>query len=174
MRTIPLALGSFVVWAVFGCDSQKPEAPAAPIEQPAQVKKPVDTRPLPPLAKDKGGATGKAAWSVGFGGLGSEAPRGIAVAPSGDIYVAGIFDGETQIGTLKKKAAGDKTSDAYVVKLGADGKIAWAQTFGASRDDTANAVAARADTIVVVGNFLDEIQIGEHHHKANGSDDLYV
>jgi beta-propeller repeat-containing protein len=176
MRTIPLALAI----ALFGCDSQKqdaakaPDKTPAPAEAPPQIKKPVDTRPLPALTKDKGGATGKPAWAVGFGGLGSEAPRGIAVAPSGDIYVAGIFDGETQIGTVKKKAAGDKTSDAYVVKLGPDGKIAWAQTFGASRDDTANAIAARADTIIVVGNSLDEIQLGEHHHKANGSDDLYV
>jgi len=139
------------------------------------VKKPLDTHPLPALAKDPGGATGKPIWSTGFGGLGVDAARDIAVAPSGDSYVVGVFDGEMIAGTTKIKAAGDGTkSDAFLVQIGADGKLGWVKTWGAKRDDTANGIAIHGDTIVVVGNYLDEISLGEVPHKAVGSDDLYV
>ena len=91
-----------------------PAGPARPM-----VKKPLDTHPLPALAKDPGGATGKPIWSTGFGGLGVDAARDIAVAPSGDSYVVGVFDGEMIAGTTKIKAAGDGTkSDAFLVHLG--------------------------------------------------------
>src|SRR5205814_5772775 len=72
------------------------------------------------------------------------------------------------------KAKGAKTTDAYLVKLGADGKIAWAQTFGAKRDDAANALAVRGDKVVVVGNFLDDLKLGEFTKKSAGSDDAFV
>ncbi len=155
-------------------DPKVTEAPAA------QIKKPVDTKPLPPLASDTGGATGKAVQATTFGGLGIDAPRDIAISATGDAYVAGYFDGEIDFGgTIGKKAATSKdpkkpASDGYLVKVGADGKLAWAQTFGALRDDTANAVAVRGDTVVVVGNFLDEIKLGEFTKKSAGSDDAFV
>jgi len=116
----------------------------------------------------------------GFGGLGIDAPRDLALSAAGDVYVAGYFDGEIDFGgTVGKKAATSKdpkkpASDGYLVKLGADGKVAWAQTFGALRDDTANSVAVRGDTVVVVGNFLDEIKLGEFTKKSAGSDDAFV
>jgi hypothetical protein len=191
MRSPALALAVFTI--ACGSSTEKESAPAPPptvdlgergavgsahdqAPPPPQKKKPVDSKPLPPLAKDPGGATGKAVWATGFGGLGTESPRGIVVAPNGDIYIAGIFDGEMVVGDQKFKATGDVTkTDAFVMKLGADGKIGWTKTYGAKRDDTANGIAIRGDTIVVVGNFLDELQIGKFPaHKAVGSDDLYV
>ncbi len=159
--------------------AKAPEPKVTEAPQP-QVKKPVDTKPLPPLAADTGGATGKAVQAITFGGLGIDAPRDIAISATGDSYVAGYFDGEIDFGgTIGKKIAISKdpkkpTSDGYLVKVGADGKLAWAQTFGALRDDTANAVAVRGDIVVVVGNFLDEIKLGEFTKKSAGSDDAFV
>jgi hypothetical protein len=102
-------------------------------------------------------------------------PRDVAIADNGEVYVAGYFDGETHVGTAGKfKSAGDQTADAYVVKLGADGKIAWARVFGAARDDAANGVAIKGNNIVVVGNYLDAIKHGEFSKKANGSDDMFI
>lgn len=167
--------------SLVGCSSKdaSKERPAATAPPPPQVKKPVDTRPLPPLAKDPGGATGKPVWSTGFGGLGIDVPRDIAIGPGGEVYVAGYFDGEVDFGPAGKfKAAGEAAkkppSDGYVAKLGADGKLAWARTFGAGRDDLANGIAVRGDKIVVVGAFLDQITIGEFTHKATGSDDMFI
>ena len=150
---------------------------------PPQVKKPVDNKPMPALAPNQPGATGKAVWATGFGGLGIDSPRGLAVSPNGEAYVVGYFDGEIDFGPGpgrdKHKAQakdGDKKapSDAYLVKLNADGSIAWGKTWGDLRDDTANGVAVKGDTVVVVGSYLDNIKIGEFAHKAGGSDDAFV
>jgi hypothetical protein len=138
------------------------------------VKQPVPTTPLPPLAADTGGATGKPMWQFGFGGFGIDVPRGVAVGTNGDLYVGGYFDGETDFGGSVGKKTSTGGSDGYVLKLGGDGKLVWAQTFGSKRDDDVKAIAARGDKVIVVGNFTDEIKLGEFDHKAVGSDDLFA
>src|ERR1700690_1539957 len=123
---------SFVVAICLGfaCSSKKsgddhaaPEtgAPAAAPPKPV-VKRPVPKTPLPTLAPDPGGATGKAVWAAGFGGLGIDAARGIAVDDAGNTYVAGYFDGEMDFGGAIGKRTSAAGSDAFVVKLDASGK----------------------------------------------------
>jgi hypothetical protein len=137
-------------------------------------KKEVSTKQLPPLAADPGGATGKPVWQAGFGGLGIDSPRGIAVGADGSVYICGYIEGETDFGGSvgKKKSAGK--SDAFVAKLAPDGKIAWAQVFGAAREDAANAIAIKGDKVVVAGTFLDEITVNGITKKSTGSDDLFI
>jgi hypothetical protein len=168
-----------------GCSSHKSQDPAAappngsgavPPENapPPQVKQEVSKQPLPALATDTGGATGKPVWQYGFGGYGIDVPRAVTTDSNNDVYVVGYFDADIDFGPpvgVKKPAGG---SDGYITKLTSDGKLAWARTFGSKRDDDAKGVAARGDRVVVVGNFLDEIQIGEFAHKAVGSDDLFA
>lgn len=156
----------------------------APAQQPA-AKKPLDTKPLPQLQPDKGGASGKVQWAVGWGGQETDAARDIAVDAKGNIYVVGYFDAYTAIGGTKYAAAQPDadpaaakkpkpTSDAYLVKLTPDGKIAWSRSWGAKRDDDAKGVAVHGDSVIVVGNFLDELKLGEISKKSFGSDDIYA
>lgn len=146
-----------------------------------QTKKVVENKPLPPLAADPGGATGKPVWATGFGGLGIDAPRGIAIGADGSAYVVGYFDTEIDfggsIGKRTLQASDDpkaKPADAYLAKLGPDGKLAWVQTFGAKRDDVINGVAMRGDTVVVAGNFLDTVKFDGLEKKSIGSDDAFI
>jgi hypothetical protein len=179
--SIVIALG-LVACSKSGSErTSEPAKGSAVTEVRSVPKKPVDNRPLPALSKDPGGATGKVLRATGFGGLGIDSGRNIAVAANGDAYVAGYFDGEADFGAGGKiTAAGDQTvkknppTDAFVTKLGADGKIAWTRTFGGPRDDLANGVAVRGNQVVVVGSFLDEMKIGEFTKKAMGSDDLFI
>ncbi|MGE0868796.1 MAG: hypothetical protein AB7P03_09545 [Kofleriaceae bacterium] len=182
----------FVLCVLAACSKPTEKSEAAGSSAPLpQAKKPVDRTPLPPLAADPGGATGKPIWAVGFGGLGIDSPRGIAAGPEGESYIVGTFDGEIDFGGAigKRKAAGYTTepsvdnktgkreparSDAYVVKVTNDGKLAWAHTFGDARDDVANAVAVRGDRAVVVGSFLDKLSLGDFTKKSFGSDDAFV
>ena len=169
MRRLAIAL------AVVACSKSESKPPAAKTQPTAAPvpKQPVPTKPLPTLSADPGGATGKPLWATGFGGLGVDSPRDIALGGDGSVYVTGYFDGDIDFGKLgKHPTAGG--SDAFVAKLAADGKLAWAKTFGAKRDDVANAIAIKGDRIVVVGNFLDELKIGEFDKKSAGSDDLYI
>ncbi len=173
MRLCSVAL----VLLATSCAKDEP-AKSGPHKNPVVEKKPVDKHPLPALATDTAGATGTATWATGFGGLGIDSGRGVAVSSSGDIYVVGYFDGETDLGPAGKHVpTGNdptRTTDAYLVKLDGTGKITWGKTFGGKREDAANAVATRGDTVVVVGNFNDDLKIGEFAHKSFGSDDLFV
>lgn len=162
---------------VVACSSKKDAPKKQPekiVEQAPAPKKPVPTTPLPGLAAEPGDATGKPIWQTGFGGLGIDAPRGVAVGADGSVYVCGYFDGEIDFGGTigKKPSAGG--SDAFVVKLAPDGKLVWAQTWGSTRDDAANAIAVHGDKIVVVGNFLDTVAFGEFSKGSVGSDDAFV
>jgi hypothetical protein len=113
-------------------------------------------------------------WQAGFGGLGIDSPRAIAVGPAGEVYVCGYIEGEADFGgSIGKKTSAGK-SDAFLAKLGPDGKLAWAHTWGAAREDIANSIAVRGDKIVVAGNFLDEIKLGTFSKKSAGSDDLFI
>ena len=102
MRLVPaIVLGASLLAS---CNQKdKSEAKKEVTPPPPQVKKPVDTKPLPPLAADPGGATGKATWATGFGGLGIDSPRDLAVA-NGEAYVVGFFDGEIDLGPGGKHA----------------------------------------------------------------------
>lgn len=185
MRVSSIALAAGVLVACSGNKKEADKEPAAgsatvapPVSK--EPKKPVDTTPLPPLPKDTGGATGTPLRALGFGGLGIDAARGLAVDDKGATYVAGYFDADLDFGgsigkaTAPAKDPKTPATQGYLVKVNPDGKLAWAQTFGAERDDVANAVAVKGDTVVVVGSFLDTIKVGEFTKKASGSDDAIV
>src|SRR5262249_33509477 len=129
MRSVLLALAAIATSAL-GCKQDAPPDTARKATgQRPQPKKLVDKTPLPPLAPDRGGATGRALWATGFGGLGIDSPRAVAVAPGGDSYVVGYFDGEIDLGPAGKHRAADSgkdprkpPTDAFVIKLGTDGK----------------------------------------------------
>ncbi len=172
--TSTVAAGALVAACGKKEEAKKTDQPPPPTTVAVAPKKPVENKALPPLASDPGGATGKPVWQTGFGGPGIDSAKGIAVAPSGEVYVDGYFEGEIDFGgTVGKKSSNGK-SDAYVAKLGTDGKIAWAQTFGAAREDVANAIAVKGDKIAVAGSFLDELKLGPWTKKSNGSDDLFI
>ena len=178
--TTPLAIALAIALPA-GCKRDEPAPPKIAVPR-RDVVRPIDRTPLPPLVKDPRGATGAPVWALGFGGLGIDAPRAVAVAPGGDSYVVGYFDGEIDLGPAGKHRATEdakdakKTgTDAFVLRVAGNGAIAWGKTFGAGRDDAANGVAVRGDRVVVVGQFLDRIDLGgELKHTAAGSDDMYV
>jgi hypothetical protein len=181
-----LWLGSVFLAGLAGLAGCKHDDAPAPeqhkIERRPEVKRPIDKTPLPPLAANRRGATGKPLWGTSFGGLGIDAPRAIATGSSGECYVVGYFDGAIDLGPAGQHRATPNPSDparsgtdAFLVRIDPDGKITWGKTFGAGRDDAANGVAVRGDRVVVVGQFLDAINLGgELVHSAAGSDDIFV
>src|SRR5512140_1948331 len=123
---------TFALIACAACSSKKeeakPETKTPAPERAVEPKKVVEQKALPPLAADPGGATGKPMWSTAFGGLGIDATKGVAVGPDGSSYVVGHFEGEIDFGGTIGKMKSNGKSDAFVAKVGADGKLVWAQT----------------------------------------------
>lgn len=153
-------------------------APAPATTAPAAVV-PTPAIRLPALAVDPGGATGKPRWTVGFGGIGTDAPRGLAIDDRNAIFVAGLFSAEANFGTLGSRTAIGKT-DAMVLALDEGGAPTWIVPFGGSGEDVANAVAQRGQRVLAVGNFADKIAVQGTDRapalagKSAGSDDLFA
>lgn len=91
-------------------------------------------------------SNGKQVWSRVLGAAGEANGASVAVDSSGSIVVAGSVKGA--LGGTNDLGG----EDSLVVKFNADGVEQWAQRFGASGDDRANAVTIGDDgTIFVAG-----------------------
>lgn len=168
------------------CSPKKREAPAEPPEPraapAAAVKAPVApppaSAPLPALAADPGGATGAPRWAVGFGGPGTDAPRGLDLDERGAVLV-GLFSQTAAFGALGERTAAGK-SDALVLGLDERGAPTWVTTLGGAQEDVANAVAVRGDRVVAVGHFAGKLAAQGADGTAPlvsqgaGSDDLFA
>jgi len=96
-------------------------------------------------------ATGALLWKRQFGSSESEDLSGLAVDGSGNLYLVG-----STYGDLVANGNADATfmtSDAYVVKYGADGTRVWTKQFGTTVNDWATGVAVDGSgNIYVSGN----------------------
>ncbi len=169
--------------AAVACSPKKREAPAEPpaaaaAAEPAPATPPPPSKPLPPLAADPGGATGAARWAVGFGGAGTDAPRGIDLDERGAV-LAGLFSQTATFGALGERTAVGK-SDALVLGLDERGAATWIATLGSPQDDVANAVAVRGDRVLAVGHFSGKLAVqgadgaAPLSSQGAGSDDLFA
>jgi hypothetical protein len=99
------------------------------------------------------GATGAALWAVFAGGPGDQIGDGVAVDPSGDVLVAGSYQGMTSFpgGPTFTAATGCPMtcSDALFAKLGPDGKHIWSRGLADTGEGTA--VAAGGQSLAVFG-----------------------
>lgn len=119
---------------------------------------PMDTATHPYVASwsDKG----EHAWSTSFvppmGGTGEGAAFALAVDLHGNTYSTGDFRGQMNAdGTLLETNA---TFDAYLMKLGTDGTLKWAQSFpDMATDGDQLGLAIATDTIDCNGNPGDSI-----------------
>jgi hypothetical protein len=95
-------------------------------------------------------------WAANYGGLaGANAyTKATAVDASGNVYLAGYFDGTTfTLGSVTLTRIG--TQDAFVAKLNASGAVLWAKNFGGSgANATGNAIAVDGSgNVYLGGNF---------------------
>ncbi len=96
---------------------------------------------------------GNVKWQKTYGGEWSDVATAVALAPNGDIVVAGYTDsfgaGNIVAGYTKSFGAGN--DDFWVLRLDENGNIIWQKTYGGNNWDEANAVAIapNGDTIVV-------------------------
>lgn len=92
--------------------------------------------------------TGKLLWAKRMVGKGSVAPMQVKVGPGGDVFIAGIYDG--QFGFEPKgrdMAFGDTKggTDIFLMRLRANGRLAWAGNVGGKEDDTFYSMDVGAD-----------------------------
>ncbi len=83
---------------------------------------------------------GSLAWAKTYGGKDSDGANAVALAPNGDIIVAGYTD-----------SFGAGYEDVWVLRLDSNGNVKWQKTYGGSDEDVADAVALAGNDIIVAG-----------------------
>jgi hypothetical protein len=95
---------------------------------------------------------GKALWSRGFGDADVQSGKGVAVDRSGNVILAGPFQGSIDFG---KGALVASERDFYVAKLDRDGNTLWAKSFGGVGFQDAQALVVDLDDNIVISGVFD-------------------
>lgn len=114
-------------------------------------------------------------WAQGFGGASTDAGTGIAVSPSGSIYVVGYYLNSATFGGITLTSNGG--GDGFLVKLNASGSVSWARSIGGSSFDATTAVTAdRFGDVAIAGYFCANTPsvTGPFSLKSTGIYDAFV
>ncbi|MEN1727549.1 MAG: hypothetical protein AAGJ52_03825, partial [Pseudomonadota bacterium] len=116
-----------------------------------------------------------AVWPTSGGGSFIDGAEDSAVAPNGDLIVAGSFAGEALFGSASfiTSRGGD---DAFVARYSQSGNLQWVVRAGSSRGDTAIGVDVdNAGFIYVTGTFIGEADFGPFElTSADLSEDIFI
>lgn len=99
--------------------------------------------------------------------------NGVTVDGSGNVTVAGSFQGSTDLGAGMVTSAGN--DDVFVASYAATGAPRWSRVIGGLQDDSARAVASdTAGNIVLGGFFKDTVDFGKGAITGTGLFDGFV
>jgi hypothetical protein len=94
--------------------------------------------------------SGQEVWSRSLPATIHSLASGVAVDSAGNLFVAGLYRGELNLGS--ETLSGD-FDEAFVVKLDAAGNVLWGHSYGAYENDGASAIAVGpSDEVTVVGS----------------------
>lgn len=112
------------------------------------------------------GPDGDLVWLRQIGTTGADYARGVAVDPTGNVFVAGDTNGVLQGATY---AGGD--DDAFVAKFDASGDLVWERQFGSAGADKINGIATDpAGNLLVTGVTTGSLPT----NRASGDRDAFV
>ena len=105
------------------------------------------------------GSGGACQWAKFIGGSAEDAGNGVAVTSSGDVVVAGYFQGTANFGGGSITSAG--LSDIFVARYTSQGAYLWVHTVGSAGDDRANSVALDLNgNVAIAGYFSGTVNFG--------------
>lgn len=112
-------------------------------------------------------------WSRRFGGTQGDDGQAIAVDASGNVFVAGSFQGTANFGGSNLVSAG--TYDIFVAKYSGNGVHQWSHGYGTTNGEFAYGVAADpSGNVFVTGYFTGTLDLGSGGLTSNGSNDVFV
>ena len=120
-------------------------------------------------------SNGNVIWAEQLGdtGLGFETPTGISSDDSGNAYVTGIKDVDTETDILA-----DPTSingEAFIAKIDSNGNLVWTQNFDSTSYSSGEDIASDAvGNSYVIGTFLDDVTLGNQTFLSSGDTDIFV
>jgi hypothetical protein len=102
--------------------------------------------------------------------------HGLSAAADGSSCIVGSYSGSAAVaGATLPVVHAAGASDAYALRLSADGTPRWLVSFGGAGADSAEATLATADGgCFVAGSFRDAARFGDKSLQAHGGADAYV
>src|SRR5687768_10582535 len=125
--------------------------------------------------------SGNLVWARRFGGAFDDAGTDVAFDGAGNVYLTGFFadvaDLDPGTGTLFFTSAG--ATDIFVVKLDANGNLAWANRIGSTAADEGNGLAVdTAGNIYLTGEYSSTVDFdpgtGTVNLTSGGFTDIFV
>ncbi|MFA5557329.1 MAG: SBBP repeat-containing protein [Flavobacteriaceae bacterium] len=106
-------------------------------------------------------ALGEVVWAKQFeaGGTIQSLSQCITTDATGNVYVAGLFGGELNIGDIILSSTMDEDNDSYsgdvfAVKLNSSGQVLWAKSYGGTGNESAKDITVDASgKIYITGSF---------------------
>jgi hypothetical protein len=113
------------------------------------------------------------AWPSGGGGLQDDNSHDIVVAPSGNTYIVGSYQGLATFGV--NTLSGQGLKDVMVVKLGPSGAVLWAANAGGISEEEGLSIAIdSSENIYITGYFFDQAVFGGTTLTSAGGADIFV
>lgn len=126
-------------------------------------------------------ASGNFMWAKSMGGSMDDEGYSVMTDLSGNIYLAGTFEGTSDFdpGSGKSDVISAGGSDAFIAKLDASGNLMWTKTFGGSGDDEAkDLMMDLSGSIYAAGNFRNTVDFdpgsGTDNRNATGMSDMFM
>lgn len=120
-------------------------------------------------------------WGMALTSIGSgdSDARCIAADGYGNVYIAGVFRGYFQLGSLSYESYGPShNEDIFVAKLNSDGQVMWMSRAGGTGWDGASSIAVdESGCVYVCGSFAGLVQFGNiqvHAYGEESGSDLFV
>jgi len=126
-------------------------------------------------------SSGTFRWAQTWGGTGDDTAMAVAVADSGEVYVAGQYEGTVDLdptsGTQEFTSLGD--TDAFFTRFDSDGNCYTALTWGGTGEDTVQDVSVDSSgNIGITGGFTGTVDFnpgsGVSEATSLGEKDVYV
>lgn len=123
-------------------------------------------------------AAGEFVWQLAVGGPDSDIGdvalvNAVATDMSGNVVIAGQFEGTVNFGGSNLSTAGDK--DIVVASYTSGGAHSWSQRFGSTGSDQGFGVGTDSSgNVYVVGQFSGTVNFGGGNLLSSGSTDIFV
>lgn len=126
-------------------------------------------------------ASGNLLWVKSYGGLSVVIGKSIGLDASGNIYVAGSFQGTANFdtGTATVNLTSQGGFDVFLLKLDTSGNFLWAKSFGGVSDDVAISMTVDASgNMYSTGYYNDTVDFdpgaGITNITSAGSEDVFI
>ena len=117
--------------------------------------------------------SGNVIWAKSAGSAAGDIARGVAVDPSGNVYVCGLFSGIMTVDGIT--VTSDGLFDAFLAKYDGNGTLIWLKRAGGTGSDIAHGIVIDAlGQVAIVGEFQGNATFDSNSVTAAGLGDAFI